>query len=80
MIDTKALSPEELAELKVRVKAAQQLLAEYDPIGEAMNVLEAAGCYKCKISGTTPTGMVFKMSSDGTPPPKAKRATASKKR
>ena len=70
MIDISKMTESELAELKLKVQAARELLAQYDPLGESMEVLAAAGCHPCRIKGTTPEGMKFTM--DGGAPKRAK--------
>ncbi len=48
---TDEMTPEQHAEYMTKVIAARRLLAAHDPIGEAMEVLAAAGCFRCKLKG-----------------------------
>ena len=73
MIDIKSMSEVERVELMTKVQAARELLAQYDPLGESMEVLAAAGCHSCHVKGITPTGMKFSMDGGAPKPARAKR-------
>ena len=51
---TDEMTPEQHADYMTKVIAARKLLAAHDPIGEAMEVLAAAGCFRCKLKGQLP--------------------------
>lgn len=55
-----------------QLRAARELLAKHDAIGESMEVLAAAGHYNCKISGTTADGHMRFVVEGGAPAPARK--------
>lgn len=73
LIDHSKLNDSEKRELQKRAVEARNFLASYDPIGESMEVLAAAGIHSVRMKGVTPTGMRFE-SEGGAPKPPRKGA------
>lgn len=73
LIDHSTLTPAQHTVMMAEVVRARRVLAAWDPVGEPMEVLALAGCYACRVSGTTPSGMRFGAEGGAPRPKRSKR-------